>query len=783
MATKWRILIASTVTNNESALLQFTAHETVHGPNIAPNATCTASSTYSGYSAANLNNGVLTTIGWNASAPGHPQWVELSWATDVLDLWAITLTCASGEPGRAPKAFDVQRNHNGGGWVTVWSVSDAGTYTPLVPKTFLNPNSVLYGTARPDFTYLRGRSETNPGGTYVALRAFTIHTSLAGADIATGYAAAFSSSDYSGLPVAGAFDGSAGTFWHSNNTGHQYLGVRMASGVPYVHHITLTTEAGRGNQGPVNFIFEGSGNGWTWETIFYAPIITWGTAPETKTFTNPDTSSGYTTAFTYTHLSVTKESRATIDSFVDAKEIRILDASGTNVATGGTATAPLGTYGAPYEPSKAADGNTGTKWLSAAVATRRAWQYQHTSTSVHSIQWEAADRAPYETEVYLGNDGVTFAPRGTWYHGGMQSNETQKYRVLTPGQSVPSFYRARTTSSPAGGVSAAEVELRSASGGTNLALTANISVDRLFSVDYPGTKTNDGLKLGGSLAYWYSSTLPASLHWQLPTPLARLAEAKWMKSAAGGANDGPGTVYFERSLDGNPGHGWQSHFFFTGLSWTTSNEEKTLTNPNPYGEINTQPTTAAAGGALGLIRVHVKVNGVLDPTFVGNVTATKKSGNGNLTGTLIKAAIAGVADFTDLAHSGGVGPFIIQFTPAGGDPVDSGPIDIVTPVATTLLLTPSSASLAIAGTQALSSTVFDQVGNVMGGASVAYASNATGVATVHPTTGLVTAVAPGSATITATSGSASDTSAITVAAAARTAGTRGLRIGVGHIGL
>ena len=83
-------------------------------------------------------------------------------------------------------------------------------------------------------------------------------------------------------------------------------------------------------------------------------------------------------------------------------------------------------------------------------------------------------------------------------------------------------------------------------------------------------------------------------------------------------------------------------------------------------------------------------------------------------------------------------------------------------VPTTITVSPASAALQSLGeTVQLAATVRDQNGHAMSGATVAWASGDTSVATVDAS-GLVTAVANGIASVTATSGSASGTAAVTV---------------------
>ena len=89
------------------------------------------------------------------------------------------------------------------------------------------------------------------------------------------------------------------------------------------------------------------------------------------------------------------------------------------------------------------------------------------------------------------------------------------------------------------------------------------------------------------------------------------------------------------------------------------------------------------------------------------------------------------------------------------------------PRPTTVTVNPATAQLTGLGAAVqLSAEVRDQSGNVMAGAAVAWSSTAASVATVDAA-GLVTAAGNGSATITATSGSASGSAAVTVEQALR----------------
>ena len=96
-----------------------------------------------------------------------------------------------------------------------------------------------------------------------------------------------------------------------------------------------------------------------------------------------------------------------------------------------------------------------------------------------------------------------------------------------------------------------------------------------------------------------------------------------------------------------------------------------------------------------------------------------------------------------------------------GDGATEPPPDPPRP--TTVTVSPATAELtALGATVQLSAQVLDQYGQVMAGAAVSWSSSAASVAAVDAS-GLVTAVANGTATITATAGSASGTATVTVA--------------------
>jgi hypothetical protein len=120
---------------------------------------------------------------------------------------------------------------------------------------------------------------------------------------------------------------------------------------------------------------------------------------------------------------------------------------------------------------------------------------------------------------------------------------------------------------------------------------------------------------------------------------------------------------------------------------------------------------------------------------------------------VVTGVAAGSATITASA-SGVSGTSVITVTAAPPPP----------PVVTTVTVAPTSASIVAGATTTLQATVKDQNGSVMSGQTVTWSTNNAGAATVNAS-GVVTGVAAGSATITATSSGKTGTATITVTAA------------------
>ena len=193
--------------------------------------------------------------------------------------------------------------------------------------------------------------------------------------------------------------------------------------------------------------------------------------------------------------------------------------------------------------------------------------------------------------------------------------------------------------------------------------------------------------------------------------------------------------------------------------------------PGKYKVTASDPTTATSDSAtVTVIPVpvaSVTVSPASPSLRVGTtvaLTATTLDSAGNtLTGRTItwsssNGAVATVSG-TGVVTGAAVGTATITATSEGKS--GSATITVSSVPVATVTVTPPSASLNTGQTVQLSATTQDSLGNVLSGRVVTWGSSAPSVATVT-SGGLVTGVAAGSATITATSEGKSATSAITV---------------------
>jgi uncharacterized protein YjdB len=189
-----------------------------------------------------------------------------------------------------------------------------------------------------------------------------------------------------------------------------------------------------------------------------------------------------------------------------------------------------------------------------------------------------------------------------------------------------------------------------------------------------------------------------------------------------------------------------------------------------------EPSNVATASTMSVtpptpVATTVTVSPGVASLLVGGTSALQalvKDQNGNvMTGQTVSWSTSNAAAAT--VNSSGIvtgvaaGSATITATSSGKTGTSAVTVTAVAPVVTTVTVAPTSASILVGATTSLQAAVKDQNGNVMTGQTVSWSSGNSSAATVN-SSGVVTGVAAGSATITATASGVSGTSAITVTA-------------------
>jgi uncharacterized protein YjdB len=177
-------------------------------------------------------------------------------------------------------------------------------------------------------------------------------------------------------------------------------------------------------------------------------------------------------------------------------------------------------------------------------------------------------------------------------------------------------------------------------------------------------------------------------------------------------------------------------------------QQSITVTPIPIASLTVTPTTASL--AIGATQ---------------QLTATTLDANGNtLSGRAVTWATSDATKATVSASGlvSAVAPGIATITATSETKTGTSTITVSPPPVASVTVSPATSTLGVGSTQQLTATLRDASGNVLTGQAIAWSTSDATRATVSQT-GLVTAVAVGSATITATSGGKAGTAAITVA--------------------
>ena len=187
-----------------------------------------------------------------------------------------------------------------------------------------------------------------------------------------------------------------------------------------------------------------------------------------------------------------------------------------------------------------------------------------------------------------------------------------------------------------------------------------------------------------------------------------------------------------------------------GLSWTAIALAACGSSTAPNGPVGSVTVTPAT-----------------DSVAVGNTVTLQATvmapGGQVLSGQHVfwNTGNASVATVTDAGVVTGVAPGTVQIAASAGGSSGVATITVLPPPVASVSVTPPLDTIVLPGTAQLTAAVFDAQHNPLTGRTITWSSNMPNVANVDAN-GLVTGVAPGSATITASSEGQSGTATIVV---------------------
>lgn len=214
-------------------------------------------------------------------------------------------------------------------------------------------------------------------------------------------------------------------------------------------------------------------------------------------------------------------------------------------------------------------------------------------------------------------------------------------------------------------------------------------------------------------------------------------------------------------------------FSASGLTAATSGTVSVTAGAAAALALTTQPSSTSANASPFAQQPVVQLQDISGNAVSQagvNVTASIAApGAGTLGGTgTIPTSAAGTASFTDLSITGTVGTYSLDFAATSLTGVTSTAITLTPGAPHTVTVSAPGDSIIGTATLQATATILDSGGNTVTGAPPAWSSSDPAVATVDASSGLITGVTPGPATITATAGGKSDNLSIRVLAAVAT---------------
>jgi hypothetical protein len=288
----WRLYITANNGSSYCNLTELWLCTAIGGASVAANAggTATASSSAFGWTPNYAFDGVSNVDnGWHSAAQGFPMWLQYDFGAgndkDIIE-FGITSRNPTSAATDTPKDFKLQYSDDGATWTDKFSIVSQTSWGGYETRRFSSSTVFVRKKAW-------RLNVTASNGSIVCVGELALRTANGGPSVATGGAAA-ASSTYSGSYAASqAFDGTAsGLPWASNGGAPQWLMYTFSGAQEIIEYVLTAPSDGNYTSAPKTWSLQYQDTDGSWiDADVRSNQPAW-TASEARTYTFGTAASG-----------------------------------------------------------------------------------------------------------------------------------------------------------------------------------------------------------------------------------------------------------------------------------------------------------------------------------------------------------------------------------------------------------------------------------------------------------------------------------------------------------
>lgn len=577
----WRIYISANNGGTNTSLNEIEFYDAILGKNIATGGTPSASSSVFGYAPDAAFDGI-TYNGWSTTA--MPVWIKYDFGS-AKTIGGFGFHIGGSGGTEAPKDFELQWSDDNSTWTTYISKTNETGYTAGEFRRY-------YVSALPSYTGSPWGSHSywrifvrSANSDYAGLTEFELRPSPGGEDQASGGTAS-ASGIYSGSFVASnAFDNNMSTFWIGSSTSYNWLQYSFASPVSVGEVLIQSRTDGNPQNTPslwaIQFADSSSG---PWTTAFNvnSGSLSYSNG-ESRTFADPLFLQSLGSPLArYWRIEMTATDGSTTGFAIN--DLELLDGTGVNIATGGTASASSTASGsaasnafggASWDQGSWISNTASTSWLKydfGAGVTKKI-----TGVVIHAPP-SPANQSPKTFSVQYSNDDTTWttlfsvADSSGWVPYESRKFFAPDYTYTGSPHAALKYWRAYCRNATDGvEVQFADIQFRASPGGADQTTNGLAFGSSQFSGSYQYAYAFDASL---STVWAASSSGVAHIGYQFITPV-KVAEASFLPRS-----DLPGRAaqYIKVQGSNSISGPWTTIYSVQNISGWTSSVYKTYSD-------------------------------------------------------------------------------------------------------------------------------------------------------------------------------------------------------------